>query len=187
MDCGTCKTYTESLKRGRFLSCHESGFFAPSESRFCRPQIMIYIEHAETFRSGSWIPEPNGSSYTDPSIRSKAVKIPSKAAEELAAEMDSRLKMIPEVETALLIEQVTNHKTFEELSKYSKQCVNFLSGFRRRITFCPNCNGVTIMTQSRDTWTQTCEKCGESWGHYTFSHWKADRNRLDKKKQSRTK
>jgi hypothetical protein len=84
MDCGNCR----KSARCNFIG---ADWFSPCFSGFCTPFVIFYLVNCEDIRDGKWPAQPNGSHYTDPAIRSKATKLPSRAAEETAAEMDSRL------------------------------------------------------------------------------------------------
>ena len=120
-DCSGCK---------KKESCNyvDETWFPPGAICYCRPQVLFYLENCEDIRAGSWPKEPDGSTYTDPSIRSKAVKIPALHAEQFAAEMDARIKMCG-IEGKLLELEVLTER---ELSDTSWKALNFISGWRRR-------------------------------------------------------
>jgi hypothetical protein len=132
IDCHNCREYKKRLKNGNLMYCYNEPFFLPSEEMYCRPQNIIYLRNAETFREGRWIPQPEGSSYVDPAIRSKQVKIPSKAAEDLAAEIDWRLNRLPGIERKLLETEAIIFDDISEWSTYSKDAMNYICGWKRR-------------------------------------------------------
>lgn len=174
MDCNKCAKLKKQCS-------HPSGnWFSYGDIRFCLPQVLWYLANSEGIGNGEWPKDPEGSSYTDPAIRSKAVRIPSKAAEELYAEMECRLNLLPGIERKLLETEVGQEKSLAEFSPYSITCLNFISGFRRRIASCTDCGGWTVLVKGKNGYTQTCEKCGKSWGHLSFSLWKRQRKYLDK-------
>jgi len=58
-DCRECKDYRD---------CDGKPWFHYGEIRFCPFQILWIIENSETLRA-DWPPNPDGSSYIDPNIR----------------------------------------------------------------------------------------------------------------------
>ena len=104
-------------------------WFPPYAICFCRPQILFYLFNCEQIRDGKWPDEPHGTSYTDPAIRQKSVRIPARQAEQIAAEIDARLKMCG-MEGKLLEYEV---RLEMELSPTSWKALNYISGWRRRI------------------------------------------------------
>jgi hypothetical protein len=116
-------------------------WYPPSAIVYCRPQVMFYLTYCEEFRAGHWIPNPDGSNYTDPSIRSEVTQIPPHHAEQFAAEMDSRLKMCglegklleAEVKNGLTIFEFMKCRTCEKKYCPSMKALNYISGWRRRI------------------------------------------------------
>lgn len=127
-DCTDCRTYKKSLECDNPLKCYNAEWFSPGMIRYCRPQVLWYLLNCDVIRDGEWVPEPLGSSYTDPAIRSKAVRIPAHHAEYLSAEIDSRLKRCG-IEGKLLEYEV---KLEYALSESSGEALDYCSGFRRR-------------------------------------------------------
>jgi hypothetical protein len=119
LNCGDCK---------RPCNYPNADWFPPNAIKFCRLQVLFYLKDCDSIRQGEWPKEPNGSSYTDPAIRSAFVKIPAHNAEMFAAEMDCRLKMCG-IEGKLLEYEV---KLDYQLSPSSYKALNFISGWRRR-------------------------------------------------------
>jgi len=120
-DCGGCK---------KKVTCNfiDADWFSPGSIVYCRPQVLWYLVNADIIRDGKWPIQPTGSSYTDPAIRSKAVKIPAHPAEQLAAEIDARLKKCG-IEGKLLELEVQMER---ELSPTSWKVLNYICGWRRR-------------------------------------------------------
>ena len=111
---------------------------------YCRPQVEFYLDYVLDFREGHWPKSPDGSNYTDPAIRSKFIQIPSKAAEDFAAEMDIRLSACGFAGLAmeayhrelLTIRQLAayHHCNDAEIERLIWKALNYCSGFRRRKT-----------------------------------------------------
>ena len=106
----------------------DADWFPPGSIVYCRPQVLWYLLNADVIRDGKWPPQVTGSTYTDPAIRSKAVKIPKQSAEQLAAEIDARLHSCG-IEGKLLELEVQMER---ELSPTSWKALNYCSGWKRR-------------------------------------------------------
>ena len=136
MNCGDCK---------RPCNYPNADWFPPNAIKFCRLQVLFYLKDCDSIRQGEWPKEPNGSSYTDPAIRSNFVKIPALQAQLLASEVDARLKGwdLYEKKTGKFIKHVQGcgleGKLLEyevkleyQLSPTSWQSLNYISGFDRK-------------------------------------------------------
>ena len=121
-DCGGCK-------KKELCPCIDAEWFSPGQIVYCRPQVLWFLLNADVIRDGEWPPEPTGSNYTDPAIRSKAVKIPKQSAEQLAAEIDARLNCVPGIQRKLLEVEVQEQLP---LSSFSWEALNYICGWRRR-------------------------------------------------------
>jgi hypothetical protein len=142
-NCRGCKTYKSSLEKGKPLDCYNKEWWTPAQIRYCCSQVLWYLSNCVDFRAGEWTQCLNGSSHIDPAIRDGTIKTPSHDAEDLAAEIDARLNMLPGIERKLLEIEVSQKKTLEEFSEYSLNCLYFISRFRRRIATCSDCGGWT--------------------------------------------
>jgi len=171
-DCHGCKTYKTSVEKGNPLDCHGKKWWPSGQIRYCLSQVLWYLSNRADIRRGEWPQDPYGSGNIDPSIRSGNIIIPSHGAEELAAEIDARLTMLPGIDRKLLEVEADQNKPLEEFSEYSINCLYFLSGFKRKIATCSKCGGFTVMEKQQAGWTQVCSKCHQSWGHLSFSLWK---------------
>lgn len=60
-DCRKCKDYRNCTRN--------HVWFHYGEIRFCPHQIIWIIEYSGILLAGDWPPEPNGSSYIDPEVR----------------------------------------------------------------------------------------------------------------------
>jgi hypothetical protein len=118
-DCANCR---------RGCDYSGAGWFPPRAIVYCRPQVLWYLFNCESIREGKWMPEPDGSSYTDPALRSQSVRIPALNAEQLAAEIDARLRKCG-IEGKLLEYEV---RLEMELSPTSWKALNYISGWRRK-------------------------------------------------------
>ena len=119
-DCSRCK---------RNCSYRDGTWYPPFAICYCRPQILWYLTNCEQIRDGKWPSEPRGSGYTDPSIRSKSIRIPARNAEQLAAEIDARLRKCGIEGKLLELEVITER----ELSPTSWKSLNYVSGWRRKL------------------------------------------------------
>ena len=120
-DCSGCRRKTGC----NFI---DADWYTPGSIVYCRPQVLWFLVNADVIRDGKWPPEPTGSNYTDPAIRTKAVKIPSRCAEQLAAEIDARIKRC-RIEGKLLEAEVQLER---QLSSTSWKALNYICGWRRR-------------------------------------------------------
>jgi len=59
-DCRKCKSYKD---------CTGKSWFHYGEIRFCPFQVLWIIEHSDILLSGDWPPNPEGSGYIDPKIK----------------------------------------------------------------------------------------------------------------------
>lgn len=144
-DCANCKAYQRSLTEDRPLLCYEADWYAPSWIRYCRPQVFWYLVNCETIRvHGKW---PTEGTAADPSIRSKTTRVPSKSAEQLASEIDARLKRtgwrpnkITHGDGQSLIDEIEAGATsYSELRTYAaRMALNYISGYRRRLLSYPD-------------------------------------------------
>lgn len=174
-DCSSCRTFKTTLKKGITMDCYGEEWWPPSQISYCRRQVLWYLANSVAIRLGEWPQNPSGSGYVDPLIRTGNVKMPCHDAEELAAEIDARLNMLPGIERKLLEVEVDQKKPLKEFSEYSITCLHFISGFKRKIATCSECGGFTVMQKEEKGWTQVCSKCHRSWGHLSFSLWKRQR------------
>lgn len=117
-----------SCKKRSLCAYVDAVWYPPKAIVYCRPQVLWYLEHADIFRDGKWVPESRVSSYTDLGIRSRMVKIPKQLAEQFAAEIDSRLKKCG-IEGKLLEMEVQLQREF---SPSSWKVLNYISGWRRK-------------------------------------------------------
>jgi len=118
-DCSNCK---------RDCKYPDALWYPPRAIVYCRPQVLWYLANCESIREGKWSPEPRGSGYTDPAIRSQSIRIPARNAEMLAAEIDARLRRCG-IEGKLLEYEV---RLEMELSPTSWKALNYVSGWRRK-------------------------------------------------------
>jgi hypothetical protein len=135
MDCGTCK---------RKCSTPGADWWTSYQLRYCQPQIRWYFANIDDIRGGKWPPSPFGSNYTDASIRSGQVKIPSKAAEDFAAEVDARLIACGFAGLCLevtITETLTIHKLAEyhhcddeEIYRLIRKAWAYITGWNRKKT-----------------------------------------------------
>ena len=137
MDCNNCRI----SRRCNFIG---ADWFSPGFSAFCQPFVLFYLVNCEDIRLGKWPTQPTGSSYTDPAIRSNQVKIPSKAAEDTAAEMDVRLTACGFAGLALefyhrellTIHQLAayHHCTDKDMERLIHKALAYCCGKKRRLT-----------------------------------------------------
>lgn len=191
-DCDSCRAYKQSVKDSKPLTCNEEYrkaqygrenfvWFSPSQMRYCRPQVLWYLVNCDVIRDGKWTPEPTGSNYTgtDPSIRNKAVKVPSRSAEMLASEMDWRLDCCATDGKLLEAEVIAGRK----LSYESIRALNYISGYERKINIkkCPYC-GLYLKMYLPDSQQKVCTGCGKirtikALKRKDYSDWKSHRTR----------
>ena len=96
--------------------------------------MWFLILHIDPLRDGEYPPDPQGSSYTGPAVRSQPRQsAPFEKPAQLAAEVDARLKKC-RIEGKLLEEEIKNGKEWDELTRWSKRALNYVSGYRRRRT-----------------------------------------------------
>ncbi|MCJ7791876.1 MAG: hypothetical protein MUP49_05670, partial [Dehalococcoidia bacterium] len=127
-DCPGCPAYKKNLEDEKPLTCFNADWYSPSWIRYCRMQVLWYLVNCESIREGKWPPEPEGSSYTDPAIRGQSIRVPSRNAEQLAAEIDTRLRRCG-IEGKLLEYEV---RLEMELSPTSWKVLNYICGWRRK-------------------------------------------------------
>ena len=84
-DCGSCK----KIDKCRYVN---ADWYPAAGIKFCRNQVLWYLQNCDTIRQGEWPQSLDGSSYTDPAIRSNAVRLPSHNCEVISAEIDTRIK-----------------------------------------------------------------------------------------------
>ena len=129
-DCDTCKRYLES---GGRLSCYKAEYYYPGCFFYCRPQMRWALSCYPLLDDG-WPPDPEGSSYTDPAIRSKQVKIPKKYGSDLRIEIDCRLRTCGE-DGQDLLHQLVNYGQDCLLTRRAERVLNYISGWRRRTSY----------------------------------------------------
>lgn len=119
-DCRQCKSYKD---------CPGKQWFHYGEIRWCIWQVLWIIEHSVTLLAGNWPPNPEGSGYVDPGIKTgyasegyyvKPVGI--------LAEVEYRLKRCG-VDGKLLRAEVLAGL---ELSQESKSALHYCKGWRRK-------------------------------------------------------
>lgn len=136
-DCLKCKSYKDC--EGHFYEVDtEAGkqyvsWYHYGEIRFCPYQVIWIIEHSDTLLAGRWPPNPEGTSYTDPKIRtgykSEAYFI---KPVEILAEVEARLKRCG-IDGKLLKAEVLAGL---ELSQESRAALMFCKGkWRKRMSF----------------------------------------------------
>ena len=120
-DCGSCK----KIDKCRYVN---ADWYPATGIKFCRNQVLWYLQNCDTIRQGEWPQSLDGSSYTDPAIRSNAVRLPSHNCEVISAEIDTRIKACG-LEGKLLEYEV---KLGYQLSETSWKALNYCSGWRRK-------------------------------------------------------
>lgn len=120
LNCKTCKSYK---------GCPGKEFYFYSEIRFCPHQILFIIEHSFTLLAGRWPPDPEGSGYIDPGIKTgyKGEAYYVKPV-GILAEVEYRLKKCG-VDGKLLKAEVLAGL---ELSQESKSALHYCKGWRRK-------------------------------------------------------
>lgn len=119
-DCRRCKSYKD---------CPGKPWFHYGEIRWCVYQVIWIIENSEILRAGNWPPNPEGSGYIDPQIKTgyasegyyvKPVSI--------LAEVEARLKRAGVNGKLLRAELLAGL----ELSQESKSALHYCKGWRRK-------------------------------------------------------
>ncbi len=133
-DCASCRAYRRNLARGRHLACHEADYYLPYQMRYCRPQVMWYLLNRDVIRSdGKWPPDPRGTGYIDPAIRSKTPRIPSEVVKLIIADIESRLGKTGK-DGRWLIDAVQRGATIYDLSRDCLNALNYVSGSAAKLT-----------------------------------------------------
>lgn len=179
-DCVKCTTTK------RFCGFPNATWFPVSAIGFCRVQMVFLLFHLRQLEDGIYPRNPQDSNYVDPGVRSQSRQTaPFETPAQLFSEVDTRLKMLPNDTRDLLLESVESEKAVWEYRDGARMALNFISGFQRPIAFCPDCNGVTILQLGKygTSWTQVCEDCKKTWGHLSYTSWKAERNYREKEKR----
>lgn len=116
-DCRKCKSYKD---------CVGKEWYSYTEIRFCPFQILWMIEYCE---SDKWPPNPEGSNYTDPGIRTGyASEGYFVKPAGIRGEVEARLKRCG-VDGKLLKAEVLAGL---ELSPESKSALHYCKGWRRK-------------------------------------------------------
>ena len=127
IDCNKCKDYRKCLGKE---------WYSYGEVRWCPFQCLWIIEHLDLIIIGKWPPSPEGSTYTDSSIK-RSVPLSYASFEkpcDIVAELEVRLRKTG-VDGKLLIAEVQAGKTFE-LSKEAQTALMYIKGWRRkRLTY----------------------------------------------------
>ncbi len=110
-------------------------WFAPADINFSRENMMWLIRHKDELLEGDWPANPWGSSYTDiPSIKGGSNEARFVRPCQFAAEVEVRLKQTG-LEGRLLRAELNggwHDVPYEQLSKESRDALNYISGWRRR-------------------------------------------------------
>lgn len=123
IDCKDCKPSP---------SCAGKEFYTPSEIRFCRPQVLWLIENLGVLRTGIWPPNPQGTSYTDATIRGhKRFNAYFETPIQIESEVQIRLENTG-LSGKLLVSEINQGIGLEGLSIESRSALNYISGWRRR-------------------------------------------------------
>lgn len=119
-DCRDCRSYKD---------CSGKPWYHYGEIRWCVYQVIWIIEHSEILRAGTWPPNPEGSGYIDPGIKTgyKSEAYYAKPV-GILAEVEARLKRAG-VNGKLLRAEVLAGL---ELSQESKSALHYCKGWRRK-------------------------------------------------------
>ena len=123
-DCLRCKNYKNCTK-----NC---AWFSYQEIRWCPYQILWIISNTETLRLGSWPPNPDGSGYIDPQIKTgyRSEAYYTKPV-EILAEVLRRLKRTG-TDGKLLKAQVENGRDIEGLEPEARSALMYVKGNRAK-------------------------------------------------------
>ncbi len=108
-------------------------WYAPKDINFSRENMMWLIRSLGELLDGDWPASPWGSSYTDiPSIGGGSKEARFVKPCQFAAEVEVRLRRTGLEGKLLMAELNGGDVPYEQLSKESRDALNYISGWRRR-------------------------------------------------------
>lgn len=121
-DCRHCKDYRECKQ--------DCSWFHYGQIRFCPLQVLWIIEHREELASGIWPKDPYGA---DNNTSSRSIKTEASFVkpEITIGEVTERLKRCG-TQAELLITQVEDGRTLNNLSPRAREVLMYAKGFRRK-------------------------------------------------------
>lgn len=126
-DCQKCKDYRD---------CPGRPWFHYGEVRWCPYQVIWIIEHVDTLRAGNWPPNPDGSSYIDPMIKTgfKDEAYYTKPI-EILAEVELRLEKTG-AHGRQLIKEIEEGRPLDLLGDVARSALMYTKGQRlKRMTY----------------------------------------------------
>jgi hypothetical protein len=121
----------EKCSKCRFPGCE---WFPIVSLRFCRLQMIFLIQHIAILRQGEYPPCPDPSNYVRVSMGQINFHAPYEQNVQIASEVDSRLDKLPGITRKLLETEIEYYDDMSDWSSYSRQAINYVSGWRRRRT-----------------------------------------------------
>lgn len=120
VECRSCKSYKK---------CNGKPWYSYLDLRFCPHQVIWVIENSATLLAGKWPPNPEGSGYIDPGIKtgykSEAYYVKPVG---ILAEVEYRLKRCGVYGKLLRAEVLAGL----ELSPEAKSALHYCKGWRRK-------------------------------------------------------
>lgn len=114
--------------------CSGGEWFSYGEIFYCRKQMIFLIEHLVELGEGNWPANPDGSSYIDPSLRSKSFRNEAYFCKPagLVACIMGRLDKTGEDGITLMEDIHSGIREYRDLKSVAKRALNYISGYRKR-------------------------------------------------------
>ena len=123
-NCATCRDWSGCIGKEHYVY---------ADIQFCRHQILWIISNRDTLLKGQWVEAPEH--LTPRTQRSRSHAAPFENPAIVIGEVEERLKQVPLLRRQLcLIEvpAVMSWGAYINLSRETKDTVNYLCGFHRR-------------------------------------------------------
>lgn len=123
-DCRKCKDYRDCTRN------HD--WFHYGEIRWCVWQVIWVIENSGTLLAGNWPPNPDGSGYIDPKIKTGygSEAYYTKPA-GILAEVEYRLRRTG-IEGKLLRAEIKAGETMDSMEPEARSALMYIKGWRRK-------------------------------------------------------
>jgi len=122
-DCRECKDYRECLGLKEW--------FNYAEIRWCVFQVVWILQYKDTLKDGSWPQDPYGSNDNTSNQRMVKTEASFVKPELIIGELEKRLERCG-TQAELLITQVEDGRTLNNLSAGAREVLMYVKGFRRK-------------------------------------------------------